>query len=188
MRYLPILLTSALLLSACASNPPTYYQLPVQVSAPSAHAQNHYTVKVRMADFLNSSSMVYEVSDVEVILSKQNLWADNPEQAIGRNLAYKLNQLQGKAGFYTRGSRPNDVIVQLDQFQGSHHGQVKLSGQYTIQASGFKPVTQPFSIAIDQKGDGYSAMVQALDQGLAQLAQSIVSQLPSQPNVKGFLL
>jgi len=141
-----------------------------------------------MADFLNSSSMVYEVSDVEVILSKQNLWAENPEQSVARNLAYKLNQIQNKAGFYTRGSRPNDILNQLDQFQGSHHGQVKLSGQFTIQTSGLSPTTTPFSLSIAQQGDGYGAMVQALDQGLAQLAQSIVQQLPSQPSVKGFKL
>ncbi|MBP6117514.1 MAG: membrane integrity-associated transporter subunit PqiC [Neisseriaceae bacterium] len=188
MRYLPLLLTSLGLLSACASNAPTYYQLPVQVSATPSQAQIDYSVKVRMADFLNSSSMVYEVSDVEVVLSKQNLWAENPEPAIARNLAYKLNQVQGKAGFYTRGSRPNDILVQLDQFQGSHHGQVKLSGQFTIQTSGLSPTIQPFSISIAQEGDGYRAMVQALDQGLAQLAQTIASQLPNKPNVKGFLL
>nr|MBP6346523.1 membrane integrity-associated transporter subunit PqiC [Neisseriaceae bacterium] len=59
---------------------------------------------------------------------------------------------------------------------------------FTIQSAGLKPITQPFSISIAQEGDGYRAMVQALDQGLAQLAQSIASQLPSKPNVKGFLL
>lgn len=188
MRCLTLLLTSVALLGGCASTPPTYYQLPVQVSAAPNQAQLNYTVKVRMADFLNSSSMVYETSDVEVVLSKQHLWAENPEPSIARSLAYKLNQAQNKAGFYTRGSRPNDILVQLDQFQGSHHGQVKLSGQVTIQTSGQKPVTMPFSLSIAQEGDGYKAMVQALDQGLAQLAQSIAGQLATPTHVKGYLL
>ncbi len=187
MRHLSLLLIS-LGLGACASNAPTYYQLPIQVSAAPAQAQLNYTVKVHMADYLNSSSMVYETSDVEVVLSKQNLWAENPEAAVARSLAYKLNQAQSNAGFYTRGSRPHDILVQLDQFQGSHHGQVKLSGQVSIQTSGLKPKVMPFSISIAQDGDGYRAMVQALDQGLAQLAQSIASQIPHPTQQKGFLL
>lgn len=177
------LLTLALLLSlsACSTKPTTtYYQLPVpSVTAQpgTASLKAFYIEPIQVASYLNGRGLVLQVSDVELVVAKQHIWADALDQQLQRQLR---NRLQLLAPGYIAVFQPLPdtlrVSVQLEQFYGDSNGQALISGRFAVSN---QLGTVPFVIRQPLADDGYPALVAALAQGVQQLSQQIAQHLLS---------
>lgn len=184
MRTLGFIATLSLLLSACASAPDThYYRLP-SAGLQMINKVNNQKVQLNLSlpSFLNSSSMVYQTNDVSLDFSRYNLWAQPPRDGISESLANHLNASQNKAQFVLNAQgKTNQILnVTINTFYGRFNGQVEVSGYVIWQDNNGKTIkTHNFTALVPQTGDGYPAMVLALDQALLQVAETIASQAPN---------
>lgn len=185
MTRLPGLALLALL-AGCASSPAVhYYRLTDDTTAaPAAAVEGTILVTVRLPDYLNDRHIVYQSDDVTIEAARQSLWAEVPEQAITRRLSAELGQRQPRYGWSTplsAGSPSGStLLVVFDQFNGRFDGRAVLSGHWLLRdGRQATPAKQPFRIEVAQRGDGYPALVRALNQGLAELAGEISQKLPA---------
>ena len=175
------------LLTGCASPPAThYYRLADDTTAPPVAAVvGSVLVTVKLPSYLNDRYIVYQSDDVSIESARLNLWADPLEQAIPRRLSAELGQLQPRYGWITplgAASAPHavELLVVFDQFNGRFDGHAVLSGHWLLRdGRQTTPATQPFRIEVAQRGNGYPALVRALNQGLVELAKEIARQMPS---------
>ena len=187
MRRLTALLP-ILLLAACASQPMNYYRLAAE-DAQSTPATNNASrdaqivLTVKLPDYLNTANIAYQRNDVGVDLAQSNLWAEAPQPAIARLLVNDLAKRMPQATWLTdnmvASTRGTTVLVSLDQFNGRYDGHAVISGQWLVRNSQQQLLgAYPINITVTQYGDGYDALVRALNQGVHQLAGQIASQLP----------
>lgn len=184
MRCYGLALLAAL--AGCASAPEVhYYRLSDETMAtPQAVAvEGNIQLSVRLPDYLNDRNIVYQSDDVTIAAARQNLWAEPPEQAIGRRLSAELGRLRPHYGWSTplSGGGPRDPVLEVvfDQFNGRFNGRAVLSGHWLLRdGRSATPSRHPFRIEARQQGDGYPALVRALNQGLVELAGQIARQLP----------
>ncbi|KEA52524.1 MULTISPECIES: membrane integrity-associated transporter subunit PqiC [Mangrovibacter] len=179
----------ALALSACSSTTATkMYQLPVDhtpvasVSASSGAAQKLLWVsQINVPDFLAGSGVVYQTSDVNYVVAKQNLWASPLDQQLRDTLVANLSTaLPGwVVSSQPLGNDQDSLSVVISGFQGRYDGQVVVSGEWLLNHQG-QYTRRPFSVTLPQHGDGYDAMVKALAAAWQQEARSIAAQLQSQ--------
>lgn len=180
-----ILLTSFILLgilTGCSTTQSTqYYQLPDSGVTKTTSNPNAIFVKVNLVSFLETSSMAYQVDDVTLNFSQQNLWAQTLKEGISQSLTNKLNQNQ-----YTLFALPDNkdytgrktVTITINRFYGRFDGQVAVNGFFQLRNQQQQIIkTQTFDYLIYQQGDGYAAMVKALDQGLDKVAKDILYNL-----------
>lgn len=174
------------LLAGCA-NPPAvhHYQLADTTAAPvpAAAVEGSILITVKLPDYLNDRHIVYQSDDVTIEAARHNLWAEAPEQAIPRRLSAELGQRRPRYGWTTPlgagGPRSPMLLVVFDQFNGRFDGRAVLSGHWLLHdGQQAAPTRQPFLIEVTQRGDGYPALVRALNQGLAKLAEEISRKLP----------
>ncbi|MDF7675727.1 ABC-type transport auxiliary lipoprotein family protein [Neisseriaceae bacterium ESL0693] len=174
MKLLPLLLISTLLmLSACASQSTTYYRLPdSDYRLPAAARQQAVQIKVVLADSINQGNLLYQESPNTLHFAQQHQWADDLSHEIASVLANHLNQTNG---YYSYSLQPNPtsktLTVHIETFQGSYDGHIHINGYSEWQ--GMSGQNRNFHIRIAQKGNGYNNMVNALSQGLNTLASEI---------------
>lgn len=174
------------LLAGCASSPAVhYYRLTDDATmAPAMAIAGNVLVTVKLPDYLNDRHIVYQSDDVTIEAARQSLWAEVPTQAITRRLSTELGLRQPRYGWTTplgAGGQGGPVLqVVFDQFNGRFDGRAVLSGHWQLRdgRQGI-PAKQPFHIEVAQRGDGYPALVRALNQGLAELAGEISQKLPA---------
>ena len=159
------------LLSACSqapSAPPPDYLLP------SASHSGHSPLQIRvsLASYLDQGGIVLQLSDTELHVARQHRWAEPLGSQLQRALAATLASqttlpAQGK------------LDLQLSRFQGvqSSQGDVAMiAGTWQFSAE-----EQTRQGKIDWqgpiKGKGYAALVQALDRGWQETAQTITQAL-----------
>lgn len=186
-----------LLLTACASEPMHYYHLAAaDTPAPSSASTPLRTtpsterlplvIEVRLPDYLNTANIAYQRSEAGMALAQNNRWAEAPETAIARLLTTRLAQQMPETHWQSASTRINEramsVRILLDQFNGRYDGRAVLAGQWQlIDTKQTVLSTQAIHLEIAQHGDGYQALVQALNQGVAQLATQIATELRAQP-------
>lgn len=175
MRTFTLLLL--LLLSACSSQPAvSYYQLPaVAPSVVHSKAPAVYIEPLQVAGYLNGRGLVLQVSDVELVMARQHLWAEALEQQLQRQLRDLL--AQGSNGFTAvlqpAAATPR-LTVQLDRFHGQPDGYAVVGGYFAVSN---QPAMYAFNFRIALTSDGYPALVNALAEGLQQLSVMIRTQL-----------
>ena len=186
MRYLTALLP-VLLLTACASQPMNYYRLAAQdaQSTPAAGgaARTQIVLEVKLPDYLNTANIAYQRNDVGVTMAQSHLWAEAPEPAIARLLVNDLSKRMPQTAWLTGDTvasyRGTTILVSLDQFNGRYDGRAVISGQWLVRnAQQQLLAAYPINIEVTQYGDGYDALVRALNQGAHQLSAQIATQLP----------
>lgn len=175
MRTIPLLLL--LLLGACSSQPDiSYYQLPAVVAGNAGdNAKPLYIEPVQVAGYLNGRGLVLQVSDVELVMARQHLWAEALDQQLQRQLRDLL--ATGTAGFspvLQAGADTPRLTVQLARFHGQPDGYAVISGRFAISS---QPGSQAFTLRVPLANDGYPALVTALAEGLQQLSTLISLQL-----------
>mgnify|MGYP000052992849 CR=1 FL=1 len=165
------------LLSACSGPAAvSYYQLPAATSANIASdaAKSFYVAPVEVATYLNGRGLVLQLSEIELSMARQHLWAEPLAQQVQRQLREQLaSQLLYKARLSAIAA---DVVVyvQLDRFHGTHDGQAVISGRYQLSSHA---ASEAFSLQVPLEEDGYPALVKALNQGLEQLSSKISQQI-----------
>ena len=107
-------------------------------------------------------------------LAKNHLWAAPLDGALAANLSNKLNRLNPHRTFVpasrSQSSQSSQTLkVYIEAFQGSYQGQTTISG-YAQWPDGR---SKPFNAITPQQGDGYTAMLESLENGLSQVADTI---------------
>lgn len=172
MKLLPVVLLSGLLtLSACASQPVTYYRLPD--SSFQLPPQQHQLVQlqVMLADSLNQGSLIYQSGANTLYPATQHQWADDLSHEISATLANDLNRISTAYGYTILPDSKRQLTIHIDTFQGSYDGYIRISGYTEWQNQ--PELNRNFNVRVAQQGDGYNNMVNALAQGLQQVAQQI---------------
>ena len=167
-----------LLLTACAQTPTTqYYRLPDSVfrQPENHHEQKTKIIRVELDEGLSDNALMYQTSETNIHYTHHHRWASRLNQDIANTLANAANQRGHHALYLPVGDCPC-VVVHLNRFQGNYHGMVEISGYIAQQdADGKKHFQGAFSHQIQQQGDGYAAMVKALNQ---LLKDAVVRELP----------
>lgn len=176
MRVL-VWLLGALWLSGCSTTtlePPKYYVLSGAPTAalPSAEATRLVTLdSIVLADYLESSNIVLQVSDHELFFSTNHLWAEplkvGIEKALSKQVA--LTSVTESAAVHL------DVVV--DYFHIIDQDSVILAGSYTLQEAG-KPLSmQRFSLSEPLQNSGYHYAVSVMSTLVGRLGQTISQQV-----------
>lgn len=189
-RSWPALLLGMLILTGCSSTPATHqYTLPQHPITPSATSQQKPGVMlmpVQLAGHLQVNGIVFQTSPIEVNEARNNLWADALSNQIDRALYQALlgrlqtiNVMSGNSA----DAPTYFATIQLDQFQGRYDGKAIVSGQYLIMNADRRVIRQAtFSYAEPLAQDGYTALVDALDKGIQQMADNLAQQLDTLPH------
>lgn len=178
------LTVALLLLTACGSVPETHYYLLPNSGLQVINKTSNKKIQLNLTlpSFLTSSSIAYQTNDVNLYFSRHNLWAQPPREGISESLANHLNAAQNQAQFVLSGQEKanQSLNVVLNTFYGRFNGQVEASGYVVWQDSSGKTLkTYNFNVLVPQIGDGYPAMIRALDQALLQVAKAIATQAPN---------
>ncbi|NRN28654.1 membrane integrity-associated transporter subunit PqiC [Photorhabdus heterorhabditis] len=174
-------------ISACSNQPEkTYYQLPVVAIAPQnsaviQHDHQLWVQRIILSDYLASSGVVYQSSDVSYVSAVNHLWAGPLEQQLQQVLVAELTMAlpQRLVSAQPLVSKPETLDVIITGFHGRYDGKVILQGYWTLTRQG-RVVKWPFNLELKQEEDGYDDLVRTLAKGWSQLAQAIASQLASQ--------
>ena len=170
MRLFPI--AAALTLAACGTAQSTqYFVLPDSQYIRPAAQGNEIAVKVNLAEPLANGGLVYQTDAYHVNFAKNHLWAAPLDGALAANLSNKLNRLNPHRTFVpaSRSQSSQTLKVYIEAFQGSYQGQTTISG-YAQWPDGR---SKPFNAVTPQQGDGYTAMLESLENGLSQVADTI---------------
>ncbi len=179
----------ALLLGACSSTTPKiYYQLPSQpltvtttprvTDTATAAPRTLWIARVTLADYLLSSGLVYQTSDVRYVIASNNVWASPLDQQLQQSLQSSLNaRLPGwVVSLQPVGNSPATLNVTVKSFHGRFDGKAVIEGEWTLNTSD-RVIRHPFSVVLPQPDDGYDALVKTLAQGWQHVAQSIADQV-----------
>ena len=190
-KWIPVVL--ALFLAACSSDgKKTYYQLPTINSpapvavmstggglTPPTEQPKLWVSSVTVADFLGTSGLVYQTSDVRYVMAANNLWASPLDQQLQQSLqSYLGRSLPGWVVSSQQASdgKQEQLSINVTGFHGRYDGRAVISGTWTLTRDG--QVTQhSFDIELKQQQDGYDALVRTLATGWQQEASSIASQI-----------
>lgn len=169
---LSLVCTAALTLTACAGTPVTYYQLPgSNYQLPTTSQRIPVQIKVVLAERLNQGNLVYQDSPTTLQFAQTHLWADDLSNEIKLVLANELNKKSERYWFTPENKTKATLTVYIQSFQGSYDGYININGYSSWQ--GTTENNKNFNIHIPQQGNGYSNMVNALAQGLSNVAQTI---------------
>ncbi|OCQ52076.1 hypothetical protein Ppb6_02706 [Photorhabdus australis subsp. thailandensis] len=185
MKRLALILV--IFISACSNQPEkTYYQLPIvkispQNGAAIQHDRQLWVQRIMLSDYLSSSGVVYQSSDVSYTSAVNHLWASPLEQQLQQVLVAELTMAlpQRLVSAQPLVNKPDTLNVIITSFHGRYDGKVILQGYWTLTRQG-GIVKQPFNLELEQGEDGYDDLVRTLAKGWSQLAQTIASQLTSQ--------
>ena len=175
MRY--VMLVAVFLLAACSSPVAlNYYQLPAVDGRGQQHTESPvlYVAPVQVASYLNGRGLVLQLSDVELNMARQHLWAEPVAAQVQRQLRDILSNTTPYATQLNAQSGAVVLTVQLDRFHGTAQGNAVLSGRYQLSD---KNHSEPFNISVALSADGYPALVMALAAGVQQLSQQIAAEL-----------
>ncbi|MGF1683222.1 PqiC family protein [Photobacterium minamisatsumaniensis] len=134
---------------------------------------------VEVSAHLNSTSLVYQVSDTEIVQAQQNLWAENLTLQLTRLITTDLRQKQSRYWFDELTPAVGSVglpklQVKFTEFNGHFSGLAKLKGQWlVINQAGDVISRQPFFIQVPLEEAGYNAQVKALSVGVDRLTKQI---------------
>ncbi|MDR0782033.1 MAG: ABC-type transport auxiliary lipoprotein family protein [Pseudomonadales bacterium] len=186
------LLCLSALLCACASKAPaglSYYVLgentttraaPVDASLPALVLES-----VTLADYLQQSGLVLQQGEHQLQVSRSHLWAEGLELAVPEVLLGALREASPQYRYFLRGrdfvpESRYGLRLHLAAFQATDTGEVVASGRYQVveAAAGREILNHQFNLREDLRADGYPQVVRQLRELLAQLARSIVNDLP----------
>ena len=165
--------TSALmtLLSACSQTPPAPapdYLLP----GASHSGHTPLRIHVTLASYLEQGGIVLQLSNTELHVARQHRWAEPLGSQLQRAMAATL---ASQATLSEQGK----LALQISRFQGVQNAEgdvARITG--TWQFSAEKQTRQG---KIDWQGtingEGYAALVEALDQGWQDVGQAIAQAL-----------
>lgn len=191
-NYLRIsLLSLCMVLVGCAGTetPSTaYYTLP-PVQPEEALEYNSETLQslvlepIRMTRYLNSESIVMQLSDIEVQQARSHLWAESLDRQLERRLQGYLSAALPQTRIL-RDQRsapgPGHLRLQLEvvDFQGRYDGTAVVSGNWLITDNeGSVHARQAFQVEQPLDEDGYPALVRSLAEAWETVAAELAEEL-----------
>ena len=176
----------ALLLRACASDPParTQYLLRADLPAETSRIEAPVVIglgRVTVAPYLKRPGLVVESEDHQVRPARYHVWAEPLEAGLRRYLRTEISNVLGYVIRSEAGNRAAwdyAVDVAVDQLHGTLSGQAKLVASWRIsRADGSEVAAYILSTSEPLAVGGYKGLVNAeivLAQNLAaQIADSL---------------
>ncbi len=159
-------------LGACSTPATQYFTLPDSQYSHPAKSGSEIAVRVYLAEPLNNGGLVYQTDAYHVNFARNHLWAGSLDNALASGFSNKLNRIGGRHIFVpaARSSSTQILKIYVEAFQGSYQGKTLVSG-YALWPNG---QSRPFHVETPQNGDGYTAMVESLNQGLEKAAEAVV--------------
>lgn len=158
-----------------------YFQLPqpaISTVSPAIHAPVLVVEPVMVASYLNTNALILQTSEVQLVKTQQQQWAEALDQQLSRIL---VRTLAAELPDYRVTERAvpgaQRLLVQVEQFHGTELGTVMLSGRFSLMpAQGIRSdvsaeagtsaapgiIQQQFQLQMPQAEDGYPALVAAL--------------------------
>lgn len=171
LRNTLIIALTAFLLIACSSTKTLYYQLPDSALMLPEKTHTIKGVQLILSEHLRGKHLLYQTDEHTLHFAQQNLWASPLENSLNSALCNKLNRISHIAYAPKEHAQHTELTLYIDRFQGNYRGETEISG-YAKWSNG---KTQPFHIITTQKGDGYGAMLDSLNQGLDTLAKTLTA-------------
>ena len=172
MRRLFLICTAALLAACSTPQATQYFTLPDSQYSLPAQRGNETAVRVILAEPLNNGGLVYQTDAYHVNFARNHLWAGALDNALAASFSNKLNRLNPARQFIpaNRSSAGAPVLkIYVEAFQGSYQGETLVRG-YAVWPNG---QGRNFNIATPQQNDGYTAMVESLNEGVSAAAAAI---------------
>lgn len=154
-----------------------YYQLPQQAYTASPVAIDAAVIVVEpvmVANYLNTNALILQTSDVQLVKTNQQQWAEALDQQLTRLLQQQLSAALTSYRVTERAPEgPHQrLLVQVEQFHGTEQGQILISGKYSV-VNGDQTIQQRFALTLAQPEDGYPSMVATLGLGWQQVVTNI---------------
>lgn len=191
--HLLILMTMAMLLSACAGVSPrtdfhTLYMTENLCNPLDTMVLPKAVVigvgPVSLADPLNRPQLITRTSQGQIRFEDFQRWsgelADNIAQVLAECLARRLDSPQVFAYPWLSGLHPDYRIrINIERFDGQLGEKAEIKADWLIFDASDKPLYSVERSQITQKipGNGYDELVRALEQGLARMSASIAEKL-----------
>ena len=169
-------------LAACASAKTEWYRLTAIPGRPRAARPMRIELRdVRLARYLDRPDLVRAAGGTRLMVEDGQRWAGPLDEMIAQVLAQDLEQrLPGCTVLRERGAlagEPELVAgVEIDRFETDGAGQAVLSAKFTIRPAGSGSAIRDGRVEASAapSGLGTNALVQALSEALAQLADRMV--------------
>jgi uncharacterized lipoprotein YmbA len=172
-------------LAACASAKLEWYRLTAIPGRPlSARPRRIELRDVRLARYLDRPEIVRAAGGTRLVVEDGQRWASPLDEMITQVLSQDLEQrLPGSIVLRERGSlagEPELVAgVEIDRFETDGAGQAVLSAKFTVRPAGNDSVLRDGRVeaSVAPTGLGTNALVSALSESLARLADRMVETL-----------
>ena len=173
MRGLILAGIAAAALGACSTPQATQYRtLPDGQYRLPPRRGSEIAVRVILSEPLNNGGLVYQTDAYRINFARNHLWASAPDNALAASFSNKLNRLNSRYRF-TPANRSSvgapTLKIYIEAFQGSYQGQTLVRG-YSVWPDG---QSRNFNAETPQQSDGYTAMVESLQQGISRAAEAI---------------
>lgn len=181
LSFLLVFLCTSLL-SACASNSipeqMRYYVLESSPSSPVAVAPKQTARQVKLMpvtvpDYLKQANLVMKLSNHEISIANQHLWAEDLRQSIEQVLLNQLNQRFADILFTEQCAKCARLSIDIQHFYPTVNGKVYLSGFYEMRALDKTTIRHAFSFSTQLENGGYIESVAAMRELLQQLGAAI---------------
>lgn len=146
---------------------------------------------VQLASYLEGGSLVYQTDDITLVQASQNLWADDLQDMLTRQLLTQLKASPAQplsqyriADTSLSGLKGVRLSVSLDRFIGRHDGQSVITGRWRLRGVDGSVLEEgDIQTLTPLTDDGYPALVNSLGEGWRvtgeQLAREIAKALPA---------
>ncbi|RJG42434.1 PqiC family protein [Motilimonas pumila] len=188
-----LLAAAGITLMACSNNQSAietyYYALgadDLAVSAIDNQGQGTLVVKpVELSDYLNSSGVVMQMTDNQIHIAEQHLWAGNLNQqldSLGQEaLTLHLPQwsIIESTDFYpNEGDKYWILAINVNRFQGRLEGSAVVSGRWSlVNPDGVVVKDELFNHQLNIPRGDYSDLVEKLKQNWLNLHRAIAQQV-----------
>lgn len=183
------LLVALLLMTGCAAQvePPRQYLLDYPALGSGAlvaadEAPALLIDRVRVADFLDVSGIVFQTADNEIAAAGQHRWGEPLERQLRRSLYAMLASRLGEVAVFEQPPLPEGrtlrLSISLDAFQGHYDGNAVIAGTWQLTGGEGKLLARRrFRAEPPLPADGYSALVRALSNGWREIAAGIATEV-----------
>jgi len=177
------------MLSACATTPPTkFYTLSAQVSEPDEAAENIQKVivgvgPVEVAPYLERNQIVTRTGQTRLTLTEFDHWAapieDNVANVLAINLSRLLPATQPIVRPWAGAEVKYHVLVKILRFDADASGKVQLDASWGIQLNREQsiPVIRDVTIVQPSSSEDYEAITRNMSLALARLSEQIAKEL-----------
>ena len=158
--------------------------LPASATTPIAeNTKPILVVSTNLDAYLDQVSLIYRVSETQIVLTKHNSWAQQISDQINQRVIANLRAQQTSYWPVALNSSMKlntqpKLLVHLSKFNGAFTGEAELSGEWSlIDAQGALIKSDYFQINKPLKEEGYDQLVISLAQGIDDFSGFIAEQL-----------